>query len=257
MLLNKKVIVVTGGAGLLGYELVRAIIKEGGIPIIADLNPTHELKEKVISHKDSKDKNVQFLELDITSKESINNLIQKVHATHGRIDALINSAYPRNVNYGRKFFEVEFEDFVENIGLHLGGYFLSSQLFAKYFNQQGSGNIINMSSVYGSLTPRFEIYSNTTMTNPVEYVAIKSALNQLTRYMAKYFKSMNIRVNSVSPGGILDGQPQEFLKNYNKFCLSKGMLDSNDVSGAVIFLLSEMSQYINGQNIIIDDGFSL
>ncbi len=95
------------------------------------------------------------------------------------------------------------------------------------------------------------------MTTPVEYVAIKSALISLTKYMAKYFKGMNIRVNSISPGGILDNQNEMFVNKYNDYCLNKGMLNIEDLSGTIVFLLSDMSKYINGQNIIVDDGFTL
>jgi len=126
-----------------------------------------------------------------------------------------------------------------------------------YFQKQGYGNIINISSIYGVISPKFEIYNNTGMTTPVEYAAIKSGMLHLTKYMAKYFKGKNIRVNAISPGGILDGQPEEFLKKYNKQCLTKGMLDKNDLNGALVFLLSDMSKFVNGQNLIVDDGFVL
>jgi NAD(P)-dependent dehydrogenase (short-subunit alcohol dehydrogenase family) len=126
-----------------------------------------------------------------------------------------------------------------------------------YFQKQGYGNIINISSIYGVIAPKFEIYDNTEMTTPVEYAAIKSGMLHLTKYMAKYFKGKNIRVNAISPGGILDGQPREFLSEYKRQCSTKGMLDPKDLNGVLIFLLSDMSSYINGQNIVVDDGFCL
>ena len=95
------------------------------------------------------------------------------------------------------------------------------------------------------------------MTVPIEYAAIKAGLIHLTKYMAKYFKGMNIRVNTISPGGISDSQPEAFLENYKEECISKGMLDGHDLAGTLIYLLSDMSQYVNGQNIIVDDGFVL
>jgi NAD(P)-dependent dehydrogenase (short-subunit alcohol dehydrogenase family) len=107
------------------------------------------------------------------------------------------------------------------------------------------------------VAPKFEVYDNTDMTMPVEYAAIKSGLIHLTKYMAKYFKGMNIRVNTLSPGGILDSQPKEFLDAYKKECLNKGMLDKSDLKGTLIYLISDMSKYVNGQNIVIDDGFSI
>lgn len=95
------------------------------------------------------------------------------------------------------------------------------------------------------------------MSVPVEYAAIKSGLIHLTKYMAKYFKGLNIRVNTLSPGGIFDNQPQSFLDAYKDRCLTKGMLDKSDLRGSLLYLLSDMSKYVNGQNIIVDDGFTL
>ena len=92
---------------------------------------------------------------------------------------------------------------------------------------------------------------------PVEYAAIKSGLIHLTKYMAKYFKGKNIRVNTISLGGIEDKQPESFLRAYKEFCLNKGMLNAKDISGTVLFLLSDLSEYVNGQNIVVDDGFTL
>jgi len=248
-MLKNKVIVITGGAGLLGQEFVKAIVKDGGMPVIADIDEVEGNKLKTSS--------VDFIQMDITSKESIKNAISVLEKKYNRIDGLVNNAYPRNKNYGQHFFDVEYSDFIENVGLNLGGYFLTSQQFAKQFQKQGYGNIINISSIYGVIAPKFEIYDNTNMTVPIEYSAIKSGLIHITKYMAKYFKGMNIRVNAISPGGIFDNQPQSFLNNYSKECLNKGMLEPQDISGTLIYLLSDMSKYVNGQNIIVDDGFVL
>ena len=247
-MLNDKVIVVTGGAGLIGKEFIKVIVENGGIAVIADID------EK---SKELKSKNIDFVKLDITSKDSINEAINYLDKKYGKIDGLVNNAYPRNRNYGKHFFDVEYEDFCENVNLNLGGYFLTSQQFALYFKKQNYGNIINISSIYGVVAPKFEIYNDTTMTVPVEYSAIKSALIHLTKYMAKYFKNYNIRVNSISPGGIFDNQPEKFLESYKEQCLTKGMLDKSDLKGTLIYLLSDMSKFVNGQNIVVDDGFSL
>lgn len=256
-MLKDKVIIVTGGAGLIGKEFIKAIIDQNGIAIIADINCElgNQVKEQLSNELNSS--NIDFCELDITSKKSINTMIKILDKKYGKIDALVNNAYPRNKNYGRTFFDVEFDDFKENISLNLGGYFITSQQLAKYFKDQGYGNIINISSIYGIVAPKFEIYENTPMTMPVEYAAIKSGLIHLTKYMAKYFKDLNIRVNTLSPGGIFDSQNEEFLVKYKQECLNKGMLDKSDLQGTLVYLLSDMSKYVNGQNIIVDDGFTL
>ena len=256
-MLKDKVVVITGGAGLIGKEFVKAVLENGGIAIIADINEEIGTQVKENLSKELNSTNKDFVKLDITSKNSLNECISYLDGKYGRIDALVNNAYPRNKNYGRHFFDVEYGDFVENTGLNLGGYFTASQQFALYFKKQGYGNIVNISSIYGIMAPRFEIYDGTEMTMPPEYAAIKSGLIHLTKYMAKYFKGINIRVNALSPGGILNNQPTEFLEKYNSFAINKGILDASELKGTLVYLLSDMSKYVNGENIIVDDGWCL
>lgn len=252
-LVRDKVVIVTGGAGLLGRTFCQAIADNGGIAVIAEYDIA--IAEKLC--RSLENASIVPAQVNITDKNSINALITTISEKYRRIDALVNSAYPRNKNYGKHFFEVAYSDFCENVGMNLGGYFLTSQQFATYFEKQGYGNIINLASIYGVIAPRFEIYDNTHMTTPVEYAAIKSGLIHLTKYMAKYFKGKNIRVNTISLGGIEDKQPEPFLKAYKEFCLNKGMLDAKDISGTVLYLLSDLSEFVNGQNIVVDDGFTL
>ncbi|MFA6924572.1 MAG: oxidoreductase [Bacteroidales bacterium] len=256
-MIENKIVVVAGGAGLLGKEFCKIIIKNNGIAVIADFDEISGNKAMREIKAETKSENVCFYKLDITLKEEINNLIKKLSKDFGKIDALVNNAYPRNKNYGRKLTDVEYADFCENVNLHLGGYFLMMQQFSEYFKKQRYGNIINISSIYGVSAPRFEIYNDSEMTMPVEYAAIKSAIIHLTKYFAKYYKGTNIKFNCISPGGILNNQNPSFIKQYNEFSLNKGMLDKSDISGTLLFLLSDMSKYINGQNIIVDDGFVL
>ncbi len=256
-MLTNQVVVITGGAGLIGQEFVKAVVEQNGIAIIADINERLGNDAKDTLSKELNTNKIDFIKLNIISKESLQSCIKYLDEKYSRIDALVNNAYPRNKNYARHFFDVEYDDFVENIGLNLGGYFTTSQQFANYFQKQKYGNIINISSIYGVVAPKFEVYEDTSMTMPVEYAAIKSGLIHLTKYMAKYFKGMNIKVNTLSPGGVFDNQNEIFLKKYKNVCLNKGMLDKNDLKGTLIYLLSDMSKYVNGQNIIVDDGFVL
>jgi NAD(P)-dependent dehydrogenase (short-subunit alcohol dehydrogenase family) len=256
-MLQDKVIVITGGAGLIGKELATAVVESNGTAIIADIDLNKAEKVKNQISKKLKSDCVDFVNMDVTSKDSTNECLTYVYSKYKRIDALVNNAYPRNKSYGNHFFEVDYQDFVDNVSMNLGGYFLSSQIFAKFFQKQGYGNIVNISSIYGLIAPRFEIYKNTDITVPIEYSAIKAGLLNLNKYMAKYLKDSGIRVNAISPGGILDNQPKEFINKYNANCLTKGMLNANDLNGTLVYLLSDMSSFVNGQNIIVDDGFVL
>jgi NAD(P)-dependent dehydrogenase (short-subunit alcohol dehydrogenase family) len=255
-MLNDKVVVVTGGAGLLGRAFVRRIVEQGGVAIAADVDPG--AAERAVAELGAGGPGrAEAAALDITDLDSVTSLITRLRDEHGRIDAVVNNAYPRNRNYGRTLEAVTYADFSENLSRHVGGYFLVAQQFGLAFRSQGHGNIVNMGSIYGTMAPRFDVYSGTSMTMPVEYAAIKSGIIHLTRYFAQYFKADGIRVNSLSPGGILDNQPASFVTRYSAHCGTKGMLSSGDIAGALVFLLSDESRFMTGQNLIVDDGFSL
>lgn len=250
-----KKVVVTGGGGLLGREFCAAVASAGGLVVVADidLERANKVSQAIIATGGQ----AEAANLDITSMGSVDALIAELEARYGHIDAVVNNAYPRNQNYGRKLEDVTYGDFCENLSLHLGGYFLVAQRFAFHFRKHGGGNIVNLASIYGTMAPRFDIYAGTKMTMPVEYAAIKAAIIQLTRYFAQYFKSDGVRVNSLSPGGVLDQQPETFLSRYGEHCGVKGMLGAQDIEGALVFLLSDASRFMTGQNLIVDDGFSL
>lgn len=253
--LNNQVIVVTGAAGRIGSEFSMSLAKVGARVVVADVSK--EASNKLVEEITGQGLQAISLTMDITCQESIDSGIEIVKEKYGTIDGLVNNAYPRNDKYGASFFDVSYESFCENLNVHLGGYFLTSQRFAKYFVKNGGGTIVNMASVYGVIAPRFDIYEGTTMTTPVEYAAIKSAVIQLTKYMANLLGPDGVRVNCISPGGILAGQDESFLKKYNSHCLQKGMLDSKDICGSLVFLLSKESEWMNGQNLVVDDGFTL
>ncbi len=255
-MLENKIVVVIGGAGTLGRHFARTVSEHGGTAVVADLDASGSVEVASDIARSSRG-TAQSATVDITDESSVRELIARVRTQHGRIDAVVNSAYPRNQNYGRRLENVTYRDFCENVNLHLGGYFLVAQQFGLFFRAQGGGNIVNLSSVYGIMTPRFEVYAGTDMTMPVEYAAIKSAVVHLTRYFAQYFKGHGIRVNCLSPGGILENQPSSFLSAYNAHCNTKGMLDPVDVTGAMLFLLSDASRSVTGQNLVVDDGWTL
>jgi len=216
-MLTDKVIVVTGGAGRIGSAFIRAITSQNGVGVIAEIDTKRANLLKDEITSSQKDSRIEVLQIDISDANSINEAINFLHSKYGN----------------------------------------TSQNFIKYFLEQGHGNIINISSIQGIGAPAFETYEGTNMHSPIEYTVVKHGLLGMTKYMAKMFKKDNIRVNAISPGGILDEQPEPFLSQYKKRCGMKGMLDANDICGTLIYLLSDVSKYVNGQNIVVDDGFSL
>jgi NAD(P)-dependent dehydrogenase (short-subunit alcohol dehydrogenase family) len=257
MLLDGKVVVVAGGAGLLGKAFTSGIVRHGATAIVADASEErgvavcNELRAATPAAR------VEYVRLDITNADSIVAAIESIASRHGRIDALVNTAYPRNARYGRHVEDVTYEDFSENVSVHLGGYFHTTKHFGKYFRERGAGNIVSLGSIYGVVAPRFEIYEGTPMTTPVEYAAIKSGVIHLTRYFARYYRSAGVRVNCISPGGIKDRQPESFVARYSQHAANGDLLQPNDVVGTLVFLLSDLSAAITGQNLVVDAGWTL
>ena len=256
--LEDKTVLITGGAGLLGGAFSQECAKCSANIVIADIDEKAGNNSVRRIKKATGNDNVVFQKCDITDLNDTKNLLEVTLGEFSKIDALVNNAYPRNENYGRRFEDVSFEDFCENLNLHLGGYFLMTKEVSKIMIKQNFGNILNIASIYGFSAPRFEIYEDTDMTVPVEYAAVKGGLITLTKYLAAYLGKYNIRVNAISPGGVFNNQPESFIKKYSeKVLFSKRMATSTDLVGVLVFMISDASRYMTGQNIIVDGGWSL
>ncbi len=253
MLDNKKIVII-GAAGLLGTELVKALLSNNAEVIALDINLDTMNTRFMENDIDTSNKNISCHSMDITNENDVKDFFLKLTD----IDGAVNCSYPRNSNYGANFFDVSLKDFNENINLHLGSSFIFMQQCAQFFlNNPRSFSLVNIASIYGVIAPKFDIYNNTEITMPIEYAGIKAAIIHMNKYVSKYVNNTLFRVNSVSPGGIGNNQAKEFIDAYKKNTLGKGMLSSSDITGTIIFLLSDMSSNIVGQNIVVDDGFSL
>lgn len=242
MNLNDKIIVVTGGCGLIGKEIVKQINNYGGQAITADINV-------------QPDKYNYFC--DITNYDSIQDMLKLILKSHKTIDGWVNNAYPKNKDWGRDFEDIDPISWKENVNMHLNGYFNCCHSIFRIMKEQGSGSIINMSSIYGFLGPDFSIYKDTEITFPAEYSAIKGGIINFTRYFASYCGQYNVRVNSISPGGVFDGQSETFVNNYTRKVPLKRMAEPSDIAPTVVYLLSDQSSYITGHNLVIDGGISI
>ena len=253
-MLNGKTVLLIGAGGLIGASLARACFDAGAAVVAAGRNPENP---NLVALRRATGGEFPFVRVDVANPESVEALFDLAESKAGKVDAVVNCSFPRNAAFGKNFDDVAFADFCDNVVTHLGGAFLVCQKSVAYFTRTGGGTIVNFSSIYGLMAPRFEIYEGTAMTKEPEYIVCKSAIIHLTKYLAKYVKGRNIRVNCVSPGGVKDSQSEDFIRRYNEHCLNKGMLDGADVAGTVVFLLSDQSRFVNGQNIVVDDGFSL
>lgn len=247
-----KNIIITGGCGLIGKSLVKYISKTDNV-LIADTN--YKEAKKII--KLTKSKNIKFFNCNITKDISVDKLLKKTEDKFGYIDSLIHCAYPKSSQFGKNFGKLNRRGINIDLDNHITSTIMLSQKILKLFLKQKHGNLILFSSIQGIAPPKFEHYYGTNMVSPIEYSAIKSAIISITKYLAKLYKKKNIRVNCISPGGIIYKQPKKFVQNYLKSTGNKGLLNPEDLNVAVKFLLSENSKCYNGQNLIVDDGWSL
>ena len=249
----KKTIIVTGGAGRIGSALAADLVKHGHKVLLGDINNSKLLKIK----KKINSKIIETFQGDLTTKNNIDRFIKFGVKKFKNIHAAVHCSYPTSKKWGARLEDLEEVHLKNDLQNQLGGSIIFSQRILKYFLKQKRGNLILISSIQGIQAPKFNHYKNLSMTSPIEYSAIKSGIISVTKYLSKYYKNKNIRVNCVSPGGIKDNQPKLFTKRYRQSCNSKGLLDGEDISKLILFLLSDKSKYIMGQNLIIDDGWSL
>jgi len=261
--LANKVVVVTGGAGLLGQVFCQALVDVGAHVAIVDLDlASAETVAKRINKPDAQ--RVIAVGSDITSPESVTQMVANVVKQLGRIDVLVNNAASKGSSLDA-FFE-SFEDYSlktwrEVMSVNIDGLFLVAQAVGKQMKKQGGGSIIQTSSIYGVVAPDQRIYEGSEyngrpINTPAVYSASKSAVNGLTNYLATYWASSKIRVNSLTPGGIASGQNSEFNKKYSNRVPLGRMGEATELVGALIYLASDASSYVTGQNLIVDGGLS-
>jgi NAD(P)-dependent dehydrogenase (short-subunit alcohol dehydrogenase family) len=240
--LTEKIIIVTGGSGLLGREIVKNLESKGAIAINADINVVTDLKNNILN-------------VDITSENSISNAIKLVIEFYGKINGLVNNAYPRTKDWGTKFEEISYESWQKNVDMQMNTTFLFIQKVMPEL-LKNKGSVVNITSIYGVVGNDLTIYENTSITTAAPYSAIKGGIINFTRYLASYYGRQGVRVNCVSPGGILDKQHDIFIENYERKVPMGRMGNPDDIAPAVSFLLSDDAKYITGQNLIVDGGWT-
>jgi NAD(P)-dependent dehydrogenase (short-subunit alcohol dehydrogenase family) len=237
--LKDKVVVITGGAGLLGKMHAEAVTEAGGTALLTDV---------------VKSDNCHYM--DVTDKKSIQNFFDGL----SKVDVLINNASlnPKMVSKkeDNKFENFNLDDWNKSLNVNLTGSFLCSQVFInKIIKDRNGGCIINISSDLGVIAPDQRIYGDDF--KPVDYSVTKHGIIGLTKYLSTYFADKGIRVNSISPGGVYTNQSMEFVNNLSKLIPMGRMAHKDEYKGAIVFLCSDASSYMTGHNLIIDGGRSV
>ena len=250
-----KTILVTGAAGRIGSSLAKQACDLNACLILTDFNKDrlNNLTENLLSYN----KKIDSFHIDLSSQKGIDILMGKISSKYKIIDNVVHCQYPKSKGFGDSFEELQEENLYKDLNMQLGIAILFSQKIIKQFKSQGHGNLIHISSILGIQSPKFKHYENTNMSSPIEYSAIKSGIISITKWLAKYSKNNNIRVNCVSPGGILDNHIEDFISRYREDCTNIGLISPEDISTAILFLLSPAARAINGHNLVVDDGWLL
>ena len=259
--LDGKVAIVTGALGLIGREHCKALSEAGANVVAADLNGD-AAQAFAKSFPDA-----FGIEVDITKKNSIELLKEKILTKYGHIDILVNNAAindmfenPHQAGELSKFENYPYELWQKSIDVNITGTFLCSQIVGKVMADSGKGSIINIASTYGIVAPDQSLYTKLDGTQGFykspAYPTTKGAVISFTRFLAAYWGHCGVRVNTLSPGGVENGQDEFFIENYSKRTPLGRMATPMDYKGAVVFLASDASAYMTGANLVVDGGWT-
>lgn len=262
--LKNKTAIVTGAVGILGKEFCTALACYGADVAVVDINGNEALDFSDLLRKKYGIRSIG-IQCDVSQPESVNEMVEQTIAELGDIHILHNNAAGKSadlVGFFQPFEQYSLQMWQEIMSVNINGMFLVAQAVGKKMVSQGcGGSIIQTSSIYGTLAPDNRIYENAyylgcNINTPAVYAVSKAAVVSLTKYLATYWADKKIRVNCISPGGVESGQNQSFIENYSKRVPMNRMANRDEMVGALIYLASDASSYITGQNIMIDGGLS-
>ena len=253
--LKGKVALISGGAGLYGKQLVRALGMAGAKVYMASRNT--EANQVVADSLNAEGMDINVAYLDLSDEESILNLRDYIYEKEGRLDILVNNSVLRTMKNGYKDTKEAFDRSME---INATGLFLISRAFGDKMAEAGKGSIVNIGSYMGLLGPDYELYAGTEMNKNgavPDYFFHKGGMTNYTRYLASHYGRFGVRCNVLELGGLYDGtQPEIFVERYSKSTCLGRMANETDIMGALIFLASDASAYITGAIIPVDGGYT-
>lgn len=262
--LKGKNAIITGGSGILGAHFCKGLADAGANIAVVDIN-IEKATELANSIENDYGVSAKAIYCDLTSEQSVKEMVEKIVAEFKTIDILHNNAAGKSSDlnaFFAPFEEYDFNQWKEIMSTNLDSMFLVAKYVGKVMKNQGTGgSIIQTSSIYGVMGPDNRIYEGSyyldrQINTPAIYSASKGGVVALTKYLATYWAKDGIRVNTITPGGVESGQNEKFKQNYgNRIPLGR-MAQAEEMVGALIYLASDASSYVTGQNILIDGGLS-
>ena len=263
--LTGRIAVITGGAGLLGPRHANAIASAGGVPVLVDL---HQARAASLAAELERTHGVPALALgvDITSQRAVETMLDEVLSRYGRVDILVNNAAnnPKVEDAGTVAFSrlenFPLDQWEADLAVGLTGAFLCSQVVGRELARRGGGTIVNISSEYGMIAPDQRLYRQEGIpedrqpVKPVTYTVVKAGIMGLTSYLATYWATQGVRCNTLTVGGVFNGQPAEFVARAASRIPMARMANTDEYEGAIVFLCSDASSFMTGANLVVDGG---
>lgn len=254
--LKDKVIIITGGCGLIGKAFVEACTQFGATVVIVDIRQTKPEIEAENYSKIYKNR-VVGKSVDITNRNEVEELKKFVLDKYKSIYGLVNAHQNKTAKFFAKFEEYTDEDWDAVIKTNLKGTYLTCQIIGSWMAENGGGCIVNMASTYSVVAPNQNLYKGTDMGCPAAYSASKGGVQSLSQYLASYWADKGVRVNQITPHGVWNHHEKQFEDNFARFSPLKRMSYNHEVAGALIYLLSDASSYVTGHNLIVDGGWTV
>jgi NAD(P)-dependent dehydrogenase (short-subunit alcohol dehydrogenase family) len=260
--ITDKIIVVTGGTGILGALYCRRLAEAGAQVVIADLDPDTCMNLAKTIHQET-GSICEGIPVDLAVEQSVKDWAQRILNLFGSVDVLINNAAAKSPHFFAPLESFPLEDWNQVMAVNVTGIFLAVRELGPSMAVKGKGSIINVSSIYGVVGPDQRIYEGShyedmggTINTPLIYSTTKGAIISMTRYLATYWGPKGVRANTLTPGGVYSGQNDVLNRKYSEKVPLGRMAAAEDMVGALIFLASDASAYMNGQNIIVDGGWT-
>ena len=267
--MENRVVVITGGCGLLGIKHAEAVAEFGANPILLDIVEDNYGNKKAKEIIDRFDVKCNYYRCDITDESEVSKVNERIISNFNKVDVLINNAavdpkvasdnsknLSRLENFSKDQWDLE-------LAVGLTGAMLCSKIFGSEMAKNNKGVILNISSDLGIIAPDQRLYevdglpSDQQPVKPITYSVIKHGLLGLTKYLSTYWAKNNIRVNALSPGGVFNNQPKEFTEKISKLIPLGRMANIDEYKSAVVFLVSDASSYMTGNNLVVDGGRSI
>lgn len=254
--LTGKVIAITGACGLVGRAFCEAVAQFGGHVVLLDIGAAKPVEQaELLSARHKRD--MIGIEIDVSDRGSVNAALERILSSFNRLNGLVNAHQNKSHLIFEPFEKVTDENWDTVVEINLKGTFLTCQIMGAWMAENGGGSIVNMPSTYSVVAPNQNLYKGTSLGCPAAYSASKGAIDALSRYLASYWATKKVRVNMITPHGVWNNHEAQFEENFARFSPMQRLSYNHEVAGALVYLLSDASTYVTGDNMLVEGGWTV